>query len=71
MHDKNLFPQRLPLRYSTHRPDFFPNGLYACRDGYLMLIVLPTDWPRFAEWVHEVTGNTTVLEEPAIASVPR
>ena len=25
-----------------------------------------TDWPRFAEWVHEVTGNTTVLEEHVI-----
>jgi crotonobetainyl-CoA:carnitine CoA-transferase CaiB-like acyl-CoA transferase len=55
--------EHIPMRYGTHRPDFFPNGLYACRDGYLMLIVLPTDWPRFAEWVHEVTGNTTVLEE--------
>jgi crotonobetainyl-CoA:carnitine CoA-transferase CaiB-like acyl-CoA transferase len=55
--------EHIPMRYGTHRPDFFPNGLYACRDGYLMLIVLPTDWPRFAKWVHEVTGNTTVLEE--------
>jgi benzylsuccinate CoA-transferase BbsE subunit len=55
--------EHIPMRYGTHRPDFFPNGLYACRDGYLMLIVLPTDWQRFAEWVHEVTGHTTVLEE--------
>ncbi len=52
----------IPMRYGTHRPDFFPNGLYACRDGYLMLIVLPNDWERFAEWVHEVTGNATVLD---------
>ena len=54
--------EHIPMRYGTHRPDFFPNGLYACRDGYLMLIVLPTDWQRFAEWVHEVTDNTTILE---------
>jgi benzylsuccinate CoA-transferase BbsE subunit len=54
--------EQIPQRYGTHRPDFFPNGLYPCRDGYLMLIVLPTDWTRFARWVHEVTGNTTVLE---------
>ncbi len=52
----------IPQRYGTHRPDFHPNGLYPCRDGYLMLIVLPTDWQRFAEWVHEVTGHTTILE---------
>lgn len=55
--------EEISRRYGTHRPDFFPNGLYACRDGYLMLIVLPTDWSRFARWVHEVTGNETVLQE--------
>ncbi len=51
----------IPQRYGTHRPDFHPNGLYPCHDGYLMLIVLPTDWSRFAEWVYEVTNNATVL----------
>ena len=54
--------EEIPVRYGTHRPDFFPNGLYPCRDGYLMLIVLPTHWEPFATWVHEVTGYTTVLE---------
>lgn len=54
--------ETIPQRYGTHRPDFFPNGLYPCRDGYLMLIVLPTDWQRFAKWVHEVTGNTTLFD---------
>lgn len=54
--------EAIPVRYGTHRPDFFPNGLYTCRDGYLMLIVLPTHWEPFAAWVHEVTGDTTVLE---------
>jgi crotonobetainyl-CoA:carnitine CoA-transferase CaiB-like acyl-CoA transferase len=54
--------EEIPMRYGTHRPDFFPNGLYPCRDGYLMLIVVPTDWPRFAQWVYEVTGNRTVLD---------
>ncbi len=53
--------ETIPRRYGTHRPDFYPNGLYPCRDGFLMLIVLPTDWQRFAEWVHEVTGNTTLF----------
>jgi crotonobetainyl-CoA:carnitine CoA-transferase CaiB-like acyl-CoA transferase len=54
--------EAIPVRYGTHRPDFFPNGLYRCRDGYLMLIVLPTHWEPFAAWVHEVTGDATVLE---------
>ncbi len=57
----------IPQRYGTHRPDFHPNGLYPCRDGYLMLIVLPTDWTRFAQWVHEITGHAAVMD-PQVAT---
>lgn len=40
-----------------------PFGLYPCADGYVSILVLmPHHWIAIAQWIHEVTGNETVIE---------
>ena len=40
-----------------------PFGIYPCADGYVSILVLmPRHWTAMAEWVHEVTGNESIIE---------
>ena len=40
-----------------------PFGLYPCADGYVSILVLmPRHWTAIAEWIHEATGNETVID---------
>lgn len=40
-----------------------PSGSYPCKDGSVYLIVnRPLHWQALAEWIHEITGNTVILD---------
>ena len=53
----------IPTRGGTGLFASVPSGAYPCRDGFVYLMVnRPLHWQALAKWIHEVTGNTTVLE---------
>jgi crotonobetainyl-CoA:carnitine CoA-transferase CaiB-like acyl-CoA transferase len=53
----------IPTRGGTGLFASVPSGAYPCRDGFVYLMVnRPLHWKALAEWVHEVTGNTAVLD---------
>lgn len=40
-----------------------PFGVYPCSDGFIsILVIMPRHWTLVAEWIHEVTGNESVLD---------
>ncbi|MCP5029202.1 MAG: CoA transferase [Actinomycetia bacterium] len=40
-----------------------PFGVYPCSDGYIsILIILPHHWTAVAQWIHDVTGNESVID---------
>lgn len=41
-----------------------PFGLYPCADGFVSVVVLqPAHWRAMAEWIRDVTGEDSLLEE--------
>jgi len=51
-------------RSGNRRPIVRPFGIYPCADGYIsFLALLPAHWTAMAQWIHEATGNETVIEE--------
>ncbi len=52
------------VRTGNRRALSRPFGIYPCADGYVSILVLmPHHWAAMAEWVHEVTGNETIIED--------
>ena len=52
------------VRTGNRRALSRPFGLYPCSDGYVSILVLmPHHWTAMAQWVHDVTGNDTIIEE--------
>ena len=40
-----------------------PFGVYPCSDGYIsILVIMPHHWTAVAAWIHEVTGNESVID---------
>jgi crotonobetainyl-CoA:carnitine CoA-transferase CaiB-like acyl-CoA transferase len=53
----------VPKRNGTGLFASVPSGAYACRDGFVYLMVnRPLHWKALAEWIHERTGNEEVLD---------
>jgi crotonobetainyl-CoA:carnitine CoA-transferase CaiB-like acyl-CoA transferase len=53
----------LPKRMGTGLFASVPSGAYRCKDGLIYLMVnRPAHWKALAEWIHEVTGNSAVLD---------
>jgi benzylsuccinate CoA-transferase BbsE subunit len=56
----DLIPRR---RIGNRRRQLAPSGLYECKDGFAAVIILPpAHWDALARWIHEKTGNETVLD---------
>jgi len=50
-------------RTGNRRRPLAPSGLYRCRDGYAAVIIVPlAHWDALARWVHEKTGNESILD---------
>ncbi|MGH7804506.1 MAG: CaiB/BaiF CoA transferase family protein [Candidatus Binatia bacterium] len=50
-------------RIGNRRRQLAPSGLYECKDGFAAVIILPpAHWDAMAKWIHEKTGNETVLD---------
>ena len=53
----------VPRRMGTALFASVPSGAYRCTDGLIYLMVnRPAHWKALAQWIHEETGNSAVLE---------
>ena len=56
----DLIPRR---RLGNRRRQLAPSGLFPCKDGFAAVIILPiAHWDALARWIHEKTGDETVLD---------
>ena len=56
---------KIDVARSGSRPRHaFPYGLFECKDGWAVVACIAgTEWDRLAEWIHEITGDSEVLDE--------
>mgnify|MGYP001373235834 CR=1 FL=1 len=51
-------------RFGNRRRNVAPSGLYACKDGYVaVIIVSPAHWVALAQWIREKVGVEDVTHE--------
>ncbi|MGV8059654.1 MAG: CaiB/BaiF CoA transferase family protein [Smithellaceae bacterium] len=56
-HKKNV------VRSGAILKNTFPYGIFPCKDGYAVVCTVQApEWDRLAEWIHEVTGCTEILD---------
>jgi benzylsuccinate CoA-transferase BbsE subunit len=65
----------IPRRRGTGLTASVPSGAYPCTDGLVYLMVnRPAHWKALAAWIHEVTGQSAVIdplfEGPSSARLP-
>ena len=54
----------VPRRMGSGLFASIPSGAYPCSDGLVYLMVnRPAHWRELARWIHEVTGESAVLED--------
>ncbi len=58
-----LADQQHRPRQGNRRPLLRPWGLYACKDGWVSIVILqPGHWDAIAAWMNERTGNDVALD---------
>ncbi len=51
------------VRSGNRRTITRPFGVYPCSDGFISIVILlPHHWTSVATWIHEVTGNESVID---------
>ena len=55
-----------PFRCGAHHYAVSPLGVFKCREGYVILAVLPNQWPNFCK----ALGNAALVDDPRFVDGP-